>query len=51
MKAPPGKDLKEYGGAWHVRINDQWRLPFHSRVDQARSGSAFLPITLNPHMV
>ena len=28
MKAPPGNDLKEYGGAWHVRINDQWRLTF-----------------------
>jgi len=27
MKAPPGNDLKEYDGAWHVRINDQWRLP------------------------
>ena len=26
MKAPPGNDLKEYNGAWHVRINDQWRL-------------------------
>ncbi|HEY8905063.1 MAG TPA: plasmid maintenance system killer protein, partial [Rhodoferax sp.] len=24
MKAPPGNDLKEYDGAWHVRINDQW---------------------------
>jgi toxin HigB-1 len=23
MKAPPGNDLKEYDGAWHVRINDQ----------------------------
>jgi hypothetical protein len=21
MKAPPGNDLKEYGGAWHVRIH------------------------------
>ena len=21
-------DLKEYDGAWHVRINDQWRLTF-----------------------
>ena len=20
--------LKEYDGAWHVRINDQWRLTF-----------------------
>jgi proteic killer suppression protein len=28
MKAPPGNDLKEYDGAWHVRINDQWRLIF-----------------------
>jgi len=28
MKAPPGNDLKEYGGAWLVRINDQWRLTF-----------------------
>jgi toxin HigB-1 len=28
MKAPPGNDLKEYDGAWHVRINDQWRLVF-----------------------
>ena len=28
MKAPPGNDLKEYAGAWHVRINDQWRLSF-----------------------
>ena len=28
MKAPPGNDLKEYDGAWHVRINDQWRLTF-----------------------
>ena len=28
MRAPPGDDLKEYGGAWHVRINDQWRLIF-----------------------
>ncbi len=28
MKAPPGNDLKEYEGAWHVRINDQWRLRF-----------------------
>jgi toxin HigB-1 len=26
MKAPPGNDLKEYAGSWHVRINDQWRL-------------------------
>ena len=28
MKAPPGNDLKEYDGAWHVRINDKWRLTF-----------------------
>lgn len=28
MKAPPGNDLKEYDGAWHMRINDQWRLTF-----------------------
>ena len=28
MKAPPGNDLKEYDGAWHVRINDKWRLSF-----------------------
>lgn len=28
MKAPPGTDLKEYDGAWHVRINDQWGLTF-----------------------
>lgn len=28
MKTPPGNDLKEYGGAWHVRINDQFRLTF-----------------------
>lgn len=28
MKSPPGNDLKEYNGAWHVRINDQWRLVF-----------------------
>lgn len=28
MKVPPGNDLKEYHGAWHVRINDQWRLTF-----------------------
>ena len=28
MKAPPGNDLKQYDGAWHVRINDQWRLTF-----------------------
>lgn len=28
MKVAPGNDLKEYDGAWHVRINDQWRLIF-----------------------
>lgn len=28
MKAPPGNDLKEHDGAWHVRINGQWRLVF-----------------------
>jgi proteic killer suppression protein len=28
MKAPPRNDLKEYDGAWHVRINDQWRSTF-----------------------
>lgn len=28
MRAPPGNDLKEYDGAWHVRMNDQWRLTF-----------------------
>ena len=28
MKAPPGNDLKVYDGAWHVRINDRWRLVF-----------------------
>ena len=28
MKAPAGNDLKEYDGAWHVRINGQWRLTF-----------------------
>ena len=28
MRAPPGNDLKEYDGAWHVRINNQWRLTF-----------------------
>ena len=28
MKVPPGNDMKEYDGAWHVRINDQWRLTF-----------------------
>lgn len=28
MKAPPGNDPKEYDGAWHLRIKDQWRLIF-----------------------
>ena len=28
MKSPPGNDLKEYEGALHVRINQQWRLTF-----------------------
>lgn len=28
MRAPPGNDLKAYQGAWHVRINGQWRLTF-----------------------
>lgn len=28
MGSPPGNDLKEYDGAWHVRINGQWRLIF-----------------------
>lgn len=28
MKSPPGNDLKFYDGAWHVRINGQWRLTF-----------------------
>ena len=28
MKAPPGNNLKEYDGAWHVRITDAWRLTF-----------------------
>ena len=28
MKVRPGNDLKEYDGAWHVRINDQLRLIF-----------------------
>lgn len=31
MRAPPGNDLKEYDGAWHVRINEQWRLSFKWR--------------------
>jgi len=28
MALPPGNDLKEYSGVWHVRINRQWRLSF-----------------------
>ena len=28
MRAPPGNDLKEHAGAWHGRINEQWRLTF-----------------------
>ena len=28
MRVPPGNDLKEYDGAWHVRINGQWKLTF-----------------------
>ncbi|MBT2323717.1 type II toxin-antitoxin system RelE/ParE family toxin [Variovorax paradoxus] len=28
LKMPPGNDLKEYDGAWHIRINQQWRLTF-----------------------
>lgn len=28
MKSPPGNDFKAYNGAYHVRINDQWRLTF-----------------------
>lgn len=28
MRTPRGNHLKEYDGAWHVRINDQWRLTF-----------------------
>jgi len=28
MRMPPGNDLKWYDGAWHVRINRQWRLTF-----------------------
>ena len=28
MLSPPGNDLKAYAGAWHVRINAQWRLTF-----------------------
>ena len=28
MGMPPGNDLKEYNGSYHVRINKQWRLTF-----------------------
>ena len=35
MKAPPGNDLKEYDSAWHVRINDQWRLTFKWEIGRA----------------
>jgi len=28
MRAPPGNDLKWYDDAWHVWINEQWRLTF-----------------------
>lgn len=28
LRMPPGNDLKEYDGAWHIRINQQWRLTF-----------------------
>ncbi|HEY1396883.1 type II toxin-antitoxin system RelE/ParE family toxin [Roseateles sp.] len=28
MRLPPGNDMKWYDGAWHVRINSQWRLTF-----------------------
>ena len=28
MRVTSGNDLKEYDGAWHVRINDRWRLTF-----------------------
>jgi proteic killer suppression protein len=28
MKMPPGNDLKFYEDAWHIRINQQWRLIF-----------------------
>ena len=28
LRMPPGNDLKEYDGAWHIRINEQWRLTF-----------------------
>ena len=44
MKAPPGNDLKEYDGAWHVRINDQWRLTF-----RWRSSGPFDVLIEDPH--
>lgn len=28
MKSPPGNDFKFYDDAYHVRINDQWRMTF-----------------------
>ena len=28
IRMPPGNDLKQYDDAWHVRINQQWRLTF-----------------------
>ena len=28
MRLPPGNVMKWYDGAWHVRINGQWRLTF-----------------------
>ena len=28
MKMPPGNDLKFYDDAWHIRINQQWRICF-----------------------
>lgn len=28
MRTPRGNNLQEYDGAWHVRVNDQWRLTF-----------------------
>lgn len=28
MRMSPGNDLKFYEDAWHVRINQQWRLIF-----------------------
>jgi proteic killer suppression protein len=27
MKAPPGNDLKEYEGAWHVELPFDFRIP------------------------